>query len=106
MSNNNAHPCFACVALLVVIALLCATVAIIILDIVALKNTTIDDVNEECDGSALWYYVLVCLILTCVSLFFGNVIHKNKNNKNANDNDNQESVGGIGILNLGCRLCG
>lgn len=68
--------------------IIAGTVAEIVLSIIALKNTTNNDVIKECPNSALWPYVFVSLIYDCFILITANVNANANANANVNANAN------------------
>lgn len=99
--NDLAELCGGCVFLVFFVAILGGTIAVVVLDIIALKDTSNIDVHDKCSESALWPYVLVSLILTCSNLMFSSNSSANKNDKKQGITINT-SIVSVAIFVWGC----
>lgn len=78
--------CSGCSIFVLWLSVIAGIISLIVLDIIALKNISASDVHDECNNSALWYYVLVSLILTCIGSLFSQNNKDDKDNKDINNN--------------------
>jgi len=80
-TNKTVKLCLTILLVLMIITIIGCIIAIVIFDILALKEYSPDKVDEMCSGSGIWYYVLVSLII-----IFIQIVISNENNKNSNSN--------------------
>ena len=53
---------------ILVLGIIASYITMIVYDIIALKTNAISEINDKCPESAMWYYILVTLIMTGLSI--------------------------------------
>lgn len=79
---NAAEACGSCALFVFLVAIVAGAITQIVFDIIALKQTSNNEVTDECPSSALWSFVLVSLILNCLSLIFQSGSSKKEETQN------------------------
>lgn len=69
--NNDMASYNAIITMLTIIVVICifaGAIALLVFDILALKADSPQSINDKCPASAMWYYILVYLILSLVQV--------------------------------------
>jgi len=73
-SNKNVYA--QCMTLIIGIAITIGCITLLVYDIIALKRDSAQDIHDECEGSGLWYFVLINVILFVVQII---IVQKDEN---------------------------